>query len=319
MVRRLFRSLLAGLVVAGIVSRAIRRHGRPCAARGTAAPPVYDYHPAKEQESVAAGPSAYRWAVAIILTGAAVIGLFFASIEALAGATSTPSAPLPNGGLYLYVDKPGVAASLDVDVQLSRKDRPDFSASVSLSDSKARFALIGQGPWAITGSSIEHPGGFVPGSASRLPHDAPSVIMVGSSGIFFIEGKLRQRVTAIGAGQVAGFLPAVFAVGASTPMLTGISGRWQKPRSTDIKVSVPNEFGAMTIISANPPSSNARDLTWSGKDYIEPMSWLISDPVDQGNQQAALLLIGTLVGVWASLVVTIVTFFLKSWLRRSWT
>jgi hypothetical protein len=142
--------------------------------------------------------------------------------------------------------------------------------------------------------------------------------MVGST-YTFIEGKLRQRVTAIGAGQVAGFLPGVLAVDAGTPMLTGISGRWQRPRSTYIKVSVPSEFGAMTIISKDPPSSDTGDLIWNAKDYIVPMSWLISDPIDQGNQQAALLLIGTLVGVWASLVVTIATFFLKSWLRRSWT
>jgi hypothetical protein len=180
--RRPYRSLLAGLIVAGITSRVRRELRHSGAARDRAAPSAGDHYAVKEQASAAPSPPTYRWVIVIALTGAAVISLFIVGIAALGKATSTPLAPLPDGGLYLYVDRPGVTASIDVVVQSSREDKPSFSASISLNDSKTRFALIGQGPWAITGSSIEHPGGFVPNSASLLPHATPSVIMIGRAG-----------------------------------------------------------------------------------------------------------------------------------------
>jgi len=41
----------------------------------------------------------------------------------------------------------------------------------------------------------------------------------------------------------------------------------------------------------------------------------ITDPIDQANEQNAVLFIGILFGVWGALVVAVAQFVLKSWLR----
>ena len=66
-------------------------------------------------------------------------------------ATTYPLAPVSDGGLYLLVDKPGVTANLNISLSQTMQADPGFSVEILLSNTTARFALVGQGPWAITG------------------------------------------------------------------------------------------------------------------------------------------------------------------------
>jgi hypothetical protein len=199
----------------------------------------------------------------------------------------------------------------------SRESHPGFDAEITLSEPGTRFALVGQGPWAITGVRGEHAGGFT-GSPAAVPAGArPSVIVTARTdvtGDATILGSLPGRVTAIGDGQVAGYLPGLDAVAAIGPAHLGhTAGLWQNPKATRLTVEVPDEFGNSTVQAASPKPSQDGALTWTGGGGIVPMTWTFSDPIDLSNQQNAVLIIGILLGIWGSVVVAIVQFGLRSW------
>jgi len=267
--------------------------------------------------------------VAAIVTAAAIGGLLVGGVSLLGDATTQPLAPIADGGLYLFVNKPGVQAAISISVTDSRAADPGFVASISLSSASAEFALVSQGPWEISdlaqgpltaGSLTEHAGGVEAVPSNFAPsYTTPSSVIVGSTdgpGDTEVTGQLRGRITSIGDGQTVGYLPGISAQSViGTVKLAGVPGRWRDPESASITVNVPGEFGNEAVVSADPPTSAPGTLTWSGTGYIVPMSWDTTDPIDQANEQNAVLFIGILFGVWGALVVAVAQFVLRSWLR----
>lgn len=152
-----------------------------------------------------------------------------------------------------------------------------------------------------------------------LPTDQPSAVVTGQTDFGFadVSGNLRGRITAIGAGDVVGYLPALETDAiAGEPMLAGIPGRWQDLKSAQITVNIINDLPSEVLQSATPPVSVPGSLTWLGNMGIVGMSWDITDPVTQENQQYAVLFTGILFGIWGSAIVAAAQFGLSSWLRR---
>ena len=99
-------------------------------------------------------------------------------------------------------------------------------------------------------------------------------------------------------------------------MLAGIPGRWQDLKSAQITVNIINDLPSEVLQSATPPVSVPGSLTWLGNMGIVGMSWDITDPVTQENQQYAVLFTGILFGIWGSARAAAAQFGLSSWLRR---
>jgi hypothetical protein len=317
------RLLIAALAVGGITAWLARRPKAPVPEPSP--PPPLPGTGESPDVPVRLG----RWVVAAIVTAAAIGGLLAGGVSLLGDATTQPLAPITDGGLYLFVNKPGVRAAISISVTSSREADPGFVASISLSSASAEFALVSQGAWKIsdlaqgpltTGSLTEHAGGIEAVPSNFAPsYTAPSSVIVGSTdgiGDTEVTGQLHGRITSIGDGQTVGYLPGISAQSViGTVKLAGVPGRWQDPKSASIAVNVSGEFGNETVVSASPPTSAPGTLTWSRTDYIVPMSWDTTDPIDQANEQNAVLFIGILFGVWGALVVAVAQFLLRSWLH----
>ena len=82
-----------------------------------------------------------------------------------------------------------------------------------------------------------------------------------------------------------------------------------------MRLSVSDELANETIQWAVPATDKPDTLTWSGTGGVPGVYWDATDPMDQANEQNAVLLIGVLFGIWGSVVVVVIQFALRSWVH----
>lgn len=329
---RAFRAAIGVVVIAWAMSR--RSISAPTGAGSRAETPAVTSLEQAEDER-----RTRRRLIVSVFTGLVLLGLPVLAVRWYHQAATPVEPPVSTGGLYLVVDRPNVDAGLSIGIQDPQSEHPVLNVGVRLSDSNARYALVAQGDWAFIdypelnpatrAASAPKPGVFSAQSGAFLPtQDQPSVVVVGKQyeptnsdesfvyGTFDVSGHLPHPVQVAGRGRERGSLPWITS---SEPFgeaaITGVEGSWQRPRSASITLQV-QEFGSFAdhLEYSSPPASQVDyGVMWQANDTLSRVRWELTNPDSAARADEAILWIGILLGIWASVFVAVVTAALGRW------
>ncbi|MFE3026898.1 hypothetical protein, partial [Nocardia tengchongensis] len=280
-----------------------------------------------------------RHLIVSLLTGLVLLGLPVLAMLWYRAAATPVEPSVSSGGLYLVVDRPNVDARLSIGIQDPQSEHPALVVEVQLGDSNARYALVAQGDWAFTdypelnpatsAAGAPKPGAFSAPSGAFLPtQDQPSVVVVGghyepttttesfAHATFGVSGHLSHPVQVAGRGRERGSLPWITSSQTFGQVaITGIEGSWQRPRSASITLQV-QEIGSFAehLEYSSPPASQVDyGVMWQANDTLSRVRWELTNPDSAARADEAVLWIGILLGIWASVFVAVVTAALGRW------